>query len=222
MFAELGKVVAAKVKNGEVLGIGTGATVDAVLEQIGKRITAEKLVVYGIPTSRQAAQRCSEVGIKALDPVHAPDVSWGFDGADAVDPKGRLVKGKGGAMLQEKILAAQCREYLVVVDRSKLVDNLAVCEVPLEVVPAALNLVSLTAQKLGAGKIVLREGIKRRPIYTEYGNLILDLTFSTISDELSQQLSAIPGVVEHGIFIGFTTEILIADEGKVERRIIKS
>lgn len=217
MFSALGREVARRVKGGQVLGIGTGSTVDAVLVEIGRRISEEELVVYGVPTSRQCAWRCSELGIVVLDGGFSGEISWGFDGADAVTRSFLLIKGLGGAMLQEKILAARCQSYTILVDDTKLTNNISSVAIPVEVVPTAIHYVEGQLRGLGALEVAIRSGEKRRPIFTEAGNLILDAKFKTIEQTLEDRINAVVGVVENGLFTRFTTEVLIAREGGVER-----
>ncbi len=208
--AELAK----RVKDGDRIGVGTGSTVDAALIKIGERIKAEKLNVQVVPTSIQSAWRCQEMGLTVLHPAYYGDLSWGFDGADAVDNNLWLIKGKGGAMLQEKILAARCKEFIVIVDDSKLTDNLArACAIPVEVIPEARIVVEKGLQKLGATEIILRPATgKHGPIITEAGNIILDVQMPSISQDMESKIKSIVGVVESGLFIGYSDEVIVASK----------
>lgn len=215
------KELAQRVQNNQVIGVGTGSTVDLALKEIGARVKREKLNLRVVPTSIQSAWRCEQEGLAVLSPLFSGEIAWGFDGADAVDDELRLIKGKGGAMLQEKILAAKCKEYLIIVDDSKITKNLAAhCAIPVEVVPEASSIVKLGLQKLGAKAVTLREGSgKHGPVITEAGNIIFDAQFYTITPTLERDLRAIVGVVESGLFVGYATEVLVGSSAGV--RVLK-
>lgn len=210
--------LAGRVKDGEKIGVGTGSTVDAALTKIGERIKKEKLSVQVVPTSLQSAWKCHEIGLTVLYPAYRGELSWGFDGADAVDKNLWLIKGKGGAMLQEKILAARCKKFVIIVDESKLTDNLgSACAIPVEVIPEAVVIVERELKKLGASEIALRPATgKHGPIITEAGNVILDATFGNIHETLERDIKAIVGVVESGLFIGYSDEVIVASASGVK------
>jgi len=205
------KEIARRVKAGEVIGVGTGTTVDAALEEIGKRVKAESLELACVPTSLQSAWRCESLGLKVLHPSYLGRLSWGFDGADEVDEKLRLIKGKGGAMLQEKILAARCDKFIVIIDENKLVKQLGVkVPIPVEVIPEARSVVESGLKKLGARDAKVRQAVaKHGPVITEAGNIIIDAFFDKIEDALEVQIKSIVGVVESGLFVGFADEVLV-------------
>ena len=209
--AELAK----RIKDGDRIGVGTGTTVDAALVKIGERIKAEDLNVQVVPTSLQSAWKCHEIGLTVLYPAYNDMLSWGFDGADAVDKNLWLIKGKGGAMLQEKILAARCKKFIIIVDESKVVDDLAgSCPIPVEVIPEALCVAKKGLHELGAKEIVMRPATgKHGPIITEAGNIILDVKFSAIKSELEKQIKSVVGVVESGLFMGYAHEVIVASAG---------
>jgi ribose 5-phosphate isomerase A len=214
----LAQEIAKRVKSGDVIGVGTGTTVDAVLEAIGKRVKLEGLSVAVVPTSLQSAWRCQELGLTVLYTGYNGYLSWGFDGADQVTKDRWAIKGKGAAMLQEKILAKRCKKFVVIADQSKLVDRLGVgCPVPVEVIPEALVLARHGLIDLGAKEIIIRTGSgKHGPVITERGNIILDANFSDIEVSLETQIKSIAGVVESGLFIGYVSEVLVADAGGVK------
>lgn len=205
--------IAKRVKNGDVVGVGTGTTVDAALEAIGKRASAEGLLVSVVPTSLQTAWRCQELGLAVLYGGFNGYLSWGFDGADQVTKQRWAIKGKGGALLQEKILAKRCKKFIVIADQSKLVEQLGVgCPIPVEVIPEAVVLAEAGLRALGATEITMRSGSgKHGPIITERGNLILDAIFSKVSSTLEGEIKSITGVVESGLFVGYISEVLVAD-----------
>lgn len=210
---ELGKRIAQKVKNGEIIGVGTGSTVDAAISAIAERVKLEKLDVSVVPTSYQSAWACESIGLRVLSPMYTQKLSWGFDGADAVDKDGNLVKGKGGALLEEKILAKKCFSYIIVADESKLTSDICkLCAIPIEVIPSSLGSVKEDLLKLKVTTISLRESGagKHGPVITERGNIIIDASFSAMRVGLERDIKNIVGVVESGLFEKYATEVWIA------------
>lgn len=208
----LAQEISRRVKDGETLGVGTGTTVDAALTKIGARVKAEGIRISVVPTSIQSAWRCEEIGLQVLSPLSREELSWGFDGADAVDARCRLIKGKGGAMLQEKVLAAKCRHYVIIADEGKFTENIgALCPVPVEVIPEAAGLAERALRDAGASEVRVRQAVaKHGPVITEAGNIILDCRFPSVSDSLEGDLKKIMGVVETGLFLSYAHEVLIA------------
>ena len=203
--------IAAKVKDGDVLGVGSGSTVYMALLAIAERIKAEKLHVLAIPTSLEISMFCSKLGIPQTTLYeHNPD--WLFDGADEVDPDDSLIKGRGGAMFKEKLLISSSAVNYIIVDDSKVVKKLGTnFPVPIEVFPQALLHVEAELKKLGANSIVLRPAKgKDGPIITENNNLILDCYFDEIGKSMERDIKSITGVIESGLFIGYNLEILVA------------
>ena len=203
--------VARRVKDGDVIGVGTGSTVEAALTAIGRRVSAEGLRVRVVPTSYQSAWTCERMGLETLFPGSMQELSWGFDGADAIDDRLRVIKGKGGAMLKEKILAARCRRYLIIADESKYVENIAAqAAIPVEVIPEALAIALSALPKLGAREARLRLAVaKYGPVITEAGNLIVDARFDEIAPSLESDIKSITGVVESGLFLRYVGGALI-------------
>jgi ribose 5-phosphate isomerase A len=146
--------------------------------------------------------------------VGAGLISWGFDGADQVNKERWAIKGKGGAMLQEKLIAKRCQKFIIIVDHSKVVSQLgAGCAVPVEVLPEGIELATSGLRALGATEIMLRSGTgKHGPTITEKGNVILDATFARIEAGLEREIKAVTGVVESGLFIGYVSEVLVGDD----------
>lgn len=208
----VGREIAGRVKNGDVIGVGTGTTVDAALTEIGRRVRVEGLQVSVVPSSYQSAWRCQELGLSVLYPGYRADLSWGFDGADQVTKERWAIKGKGGALLQEKILAARCKKFIIIVDESKVVPVLGIgCPIPVEVVPESLVVVERGLRTLGATSLVVRSGTgKHGPTITEGGNLILDVEFPHVEQNLERDIKGIVGVVESGLFIGYAAEVVVA------------
>ena len=198
-----------KIKNGDVIAIGSGSTSFLATHAIAKKIKEENLNILAIPAAYEIELLCLNLGIQVTTlSVKKPD--WGFDGADEVDSNKWLIKGRGGALLREKMLIASSGVTYILVDESKFVKNL--CDkfpIPVECVPESLNLVREKLAELGADSIELRlaKG-KDGPIITEKGNVILDVKFSTVGETLERDLKSIVGVVETGLFIGYNIEIL--------------
>jgi ribose 5-phosphate isomerase A len=190
---------AAQVASGMTVGLGTGSTAAFVLEALGIRIR-DGLRITGVPTSEATAARARELGIPlALDVV--TDIA--IDGADEVDPRTlNLIKGRGGALLREKIVAQATRRFLVVVDETKLVFQLGAGLLPVEVAPFGWQATARRLENLGAQ-------LQRRDFVTDNGNYILDCAFGLMDnpESLASQLDHIAGVVEHGLFIGLTAEV---------------
>ncbi len=222
MKEKVAEELARRVKSGEVLGVGTGSTVALAIERIGARVRSEKMEVSAVPTSVQTAWLCESHGIKVLFPGFRGSIAWGFDGADAIDPSFLMIKGKGGALLQEKILAARCREFVIIVDDSKCVPSLAGIPLPIEVIPEAIGLVEEHLRsRSGASDIQVRQcqGGKHGPVITEAGNLIVDATFPKVGKDLEDQLKSIVGVVETGLFTKYGSEVLIGSATGVESKL---
>jgi ribose 5-phosphate isomerase A len=209
---QVARKVAARAKSGEVIGVGSGSTSYLTVLALGERVRAGELAITAIPTSAELTLTCAAFGIPTTTLLAArPD--WAFDGADEVDPRHRLIKGRGGAMLQEKLVIASAPLTCVVVDRSKRVERLgSKFAVPVEIVPAALHLACMCMTALGATDLQLRMAKgKDGPVVTELGNLIIDARFAGIEDGLEKELAAIPGVVESGLFVGYPVEIVEPD-----------
>jgi ribose 5-phosphate isomerase A len=210
--------VAARVRDGQVIGAGSGSTAYVAIHAIAGRVAREGLAITAVPTSVEVAQVCAAVGIPTASLAEVRP-EWGFDGADEVDDRSRpdeparpirLIKGRGGAMFREKLVMASQAETLILVDHSKRVERLGErFPVPVEAHPSALHLAEERLRALGAGDVTLRPaGGKDGPVITENGNLILDARFDDIPDSLEADIAAIPGVVESGLFIGYAVEIV--------------
>ena len=197
------------VRDGMLLGLGSGTTVRYFTEGVG-RLVADGMKVRGVPTSRATAELAAANGIPVVtELVGAIDLA--VDGADEVDPALNLVKGRGGALFREKIVAAASKRFVVIVDESKMVQQLGAGVVPVEVLPFLWR---TTAERLSAlGPSLTVRGGEEAPYVTDNGNLILDLTFERgIADaaEVSTALKVTIGVVEHGLFVGMTDTCIVA------------
>lgn len=204
----IAKKIAKRVKDGDVIGIGSGSTSFVATQEIAKRMKEENLNIIGIPTSYEINMLCNQLGIPTTN-LMSKKPDWSFDGADEVNDKNWLVKGRGGAMYREKLNIASSEVSYILVDNSKFVDN--ICDkfpIPVETVPDAINYVRDELFKMGAEDIVLRlaKG-KDGPVITEHGNVILDVTFRNVDETLEKRLKAVVGVVETGLFIGYNVII---------------
>ncbi len=211
MKEAVAKEIARRVKNGEVIGVGTGTTVDIAIAEIAARIKKEGLVASFVPTSYQSAWGMEAHGITVLSSAYQGRIDWGFDGADAVNEKRWAIKGKGGALLQEKILAVKCERYFLIVDESKLCSDLAKgCAVPIEVIPEAAAVVQSELRRLKLGEPILRSGSgKHGPVITERGNILIDIMLAEINLEVESKIKNIVGVVESGLFLNLADEVLV-------------
>ncbi len=207
-----------QIENGMILGLGSGSTAALMIEALAMKIKSGEIKdVVGVTTSFQGEVLASELGIplKSLSSVSGIDLA--IDGADEVDPKFQLIKGGGACHVQEKLVAALAKKFIVVVDSTKLVKKLNLdFKLPVEVLPSAWKQVQKKLHDLG-GKGNLRMAQKKAgPIVTDQGNLILDLSFRHGIDEpdlLESQINNIPGVLENGLFVNLTDQVLV---GKLE------
>lgn len=195
----VGKYAAGLVKDGDVIGLGTGSTTLEFIKSLGERIKNEGMEVYGIPTSFQSKILGIEnkINIVSID-QYTPEKA--FDGADEVDPHNFLIKGRGAAILQEKIIDYASKEFYVLVDETKLVEKLGEkAKIPMEIIPYTWKIVSERLKDLNPE---LRMAInKDGPVITDNGNFIIDLKFSVENpEEKEKELNNIPGVIENGIF----------------------
>lgn len=203
------KQIAAKVKDGDVIGVGSGSTVYVTLFAIADKIKAEHLTIEVIPSSMEISLACIQLGIPQTSLLNKkPD--WTFDGADEVDKECNLIKGRGGALFKEKLLIRNSAETYILVDSSKYVNRLGEkFPVPVEVFPSALSYVENELRTLGAENVELRMAKgKDGPIFTENGNLLLDARFHRIENNLEERIKAITGVIESGLFIGYNVQVI--------------
>ena len=208
------------VKDGMKLGIGTGSTADEFIRILGDNV-AKGLNVIGVPTSERSAALCRKVGVPLTTLDETPELDLTVDGADETDRDLTLIKGGGGALLREKIVAAASADMVVIADDSKLVETLGAFPLPIEVNPFGLGATRRAVEKcadaLGlTGAIDLRQA-EGKPYLTDGGHFILDASFGRIPDAqgLSSALLEIPGVVQHGLFIGLASTVVLAGEGGI-------
>ncbi len=186
-----------KVKDGNVIGFGSGSTSYVTAIKIGELVTKNNLNITAIPTSKVVEDVCKEYKIKIGNLIENK-IDWAFDGADEVDEKNMwLIKGRGAAMFKEKLNILASPITYILVDNSKFVNNLGEkCKVPIEVFPPAMNYVSEELKKLGAYEITYRG-------FTENNNGILDVKFKNIYEKLEKDIKQITGVIESGLFLGY-------------------
>lgn len=201
------------VESGMVLGLGTGATATWMLHELAARLADGRLRdIIGVPTSSRTAALAQELGIELTTLDRRPRLDLALDGADEIDPQLRLIKGLGGALLREKIVAASADRFLVMASAIKRVVQLGErTPVPIEVIAFGIPLCAKRLDALGA-EPALRRDATGAPYVTDEGHAILDCRFNSISDPeaLSCAIRAIPGVVEHGLFVGMTSIAVIA------------
>ena len=210
--AALGAAALAEVTSGTVVGLGTGQAATAFIHALGKAVK-EGLRVTGVPTSDASANLARTLGIPLIEQPVTLDVA--VDGADEVDPRLDLVKGFGGALVREKIVAAAARRFIVLVGEEKLVKVLgARGRLPVEVVPFAVPFVTRRLTELGYPPVVRPKDGK--PWVTDNGNLILDATVHAITDPagLDRTLREIPGVVGTGLFVAMAHRVLVWQDGR--------
>ena len=204
------------VRDGNVVGLGTGSTAAYVVRFLAERVHAG-LKIRGIPTSAQTKELAKTAGIPltTLDEVQQIDVT--IDGADEFDPQLNLIKGGGGALLREKIVASASRQVIIIADSSKQVPILGKFPLPVEVIPFAQALLARKIEALGA-RVTIRQTAEGKPFVTDEHHHILDCHFGKIPDPpaLARKLEVIPGIVEHGLFIGMASAVLLAKAGGVQ------
>lgn len=208
------------VEYGFVVGLGSGSTIAYAIQEIGKRMQGQELRVLGIPTSHQASMLAVENGIPLTTLNEHPQLDLAIDGADQIDRELNLIKGMGGALTREKIVASAARKLVIVADETKLVEKLGTNHpVPIEILPFAFSTAMLRIQKLG-GKPVLRAGKgKVGPIITDNGNFIVDADFGPLNapKDLNSRLRSIPGVIETGLFVGMADLVYIGTPTTVRK-----
>jgi ribose 5-phosphate isomerase A len=209
------------VKDGFIVGLGSGSTAAFAIEALGKRIKKEKISIMGIPTSYQAFLLAVECGIPITTLDEHPVIDVTIDGADQLTPELFLIKGGGAALAREKIVAASSKLNIIIADQPKKVKQLGENNqfVPIEVLPFAIALVKQQIAAMG-GKPVVREGKgKLGPVITDNGNAVIDAYFGEINNpaELAVKAKMIPGVVETGFFINLTDIVYIGSVDKVEK-----
>jgi len=216
----VGEQVASMISSGMIVGLGTGSTAALAIEALGHRVRNEGLDIQGVPTSFASERLAREYGIKLSTLDQTPVLDLAFDGADEVDPTLIVIKGRGAAHTREKIVAAQARRFVILVDESKMVDMLGTkMPLPVEIVPMAAAPVMRILKNLG-GVPEIRMGLRKDgPVVTDQGLWVVDAMFEAITDpeHVNRVLLSTPGVVDHGLFIGMVTDVLIGkSDGTVQ------
>jgi ribose 5-phosphate isomerase A len=207
------------VEPGMTLGLGTGSTAAIFVKLLAERV-AQGLDITGTPTSEATHRLAKDLGVKLIDPDDVERIDLTIDGADEFDPQLRLIKGGGAALLREKIIADASIRMAVITDAAKEVAQLGRFPLPIEINPFAAELtrrqIHMTAQFLGLTEATSawRMATGESRLHTDGGHLILDLRCVVIPDpdELAHELDQIPGVVEHGLFIGYADTVIIGEE----------
>tara|TARA_B100000029_G_scaffold139398_1_gene134530 strand:- start:3711 stop:4424 length:714 start_codon:yes stop_codon:yes gene_type:complete len=205
-----------QIKDGMVLGLGSGSTAALMIEALGAKLSAGELKdIVGVTTSFQGEVLASKLGIP-LQSLSAVDrIDLAIDGADEVDPSFQLIKGGGACHVQEKLVATLAERFVVVVDSTKIVERLNLgFQLPVEVLPSAWTQVQNTLAKLG-GNADLRMAVRKAgPVITDQGNLVLDVSFDggiLDAEGLEKRINNIPGVLENGLFVNITDEVLVGE-----------
>ena len=208
----------ALIEDGMILGLGTGSTAKLAVEALGKRV-AGGLRIIGIPTSEGTAEQARSLGIPVSTLDEHPEIDLTIDGADEVEVGTlNLIKGRGGALLREKIVASASKRLVIIVDESKLVTRLGLhFAVPVELVPFGWPTTARKLEALGA-KVALRLGPHGKPFVTDGGHYIVDCAFGPIASpaKLECELDSIVGVVEHGLFLGMATQAIVAGQAGIK------
>jgi ribose 5-phosphate isomerase A len=211
-----GESAAALVKDGMIIGLGTGSTVAWTIKRLGARVKEEGLDILGVPTSYQAEALAIAAGIKLTTLSQYPVLDLAIDGADQIDFSLFAIKGGGAAHTREKVVSSSARRFVVVADESKYAEKLS-HSVPVEVLPFAARLVEAQLKDLGGAPVLRLGRMKDGPVITDNGNFVMDVDFGVIEDPeaLAAKLCPIPGLVEHGIFDNLD-ELHLARTGGVE------
>lgn len=201
--------IASMVKDGEIIGVGSGSTAYLALFKIAERMQRENIHVRAITTSLEIKMACAKLGIPLTSLLeNKPD--WTFDGVDEIDHNHNMIKGRGGAMFKEKLLISSSTRTYIIADASKMVTKLGSrFPVPVEVFPDALVHVDQALRSLSPIEIKLRIAqAKDGPVITENGNMILDAWFNNIPDNLENAIKSITGVIESGLFMHYDIELI--------------
>ena len=209
------------VKNGMLVGLGTGSTANYFIEELARLQAEENLNVTTIASSNISMIKAQSLGLTVIALTQVAEIDLYVDGADEITPDMTLLKGRGYDLVLEKLLAKAAKQFLVVADKSKLVSRIGTnFAIPIEVMPMAWKAVKRSLEVAG-GVGDLRQNVAKDGLsISSHGSLVLDMAFDkSISEEqLNHLINNTPGVVEHGIFRGLTSAVLIAGDGKIEER----
>ncbi|SMQ72896.1 ribose-5-phosphate isomerase [Bacillus sp. OV166] len=218
---EVGEKAVDYVKEGMVVGLGTGSTVFYTISKLGK-LVQQGFSIKGIPTSKQTEKLAIDVGIPIVSLNEIDHIDLAIDGADEVNRDLDLIKGGGGALLREKIIAKAAKTFIVVSDSHKNVETLGTFPLPIEVVPFGYEMTMKYIRELG-GNPKLREK-DGNPFLTDNGNFIIDSSFQEINHpkELEENLNLIPGVVDNGLFVGLADAVITIIDNKLVTKVRRS
>jgi ribose 5-phosphate isomerase A len=204
------------IEDGMVVGLGTGSTATLFIQLLGERVK-RGLKIRGIPTSKTSKELAESLSIPIVDFHQCPEIDVAIDGADEIAPRLALIKGGGGALLHEKIVASASRRFIVIADSSKVVTRLGKVPLPIEVIPAASPVVTRKLAQMGIPSTIRRLNTGSEFI-TDEGNLILDCVCGEIEnpDALAASIRSIVGVVEHGLFLHMAERALVSDGSEVK------
>lgn len=210
------------VQNNFIVGLGSGSTAAYIIKELGEKIRTEGLQILGIPTSHQAMMLGVRCGVPMTTLNEHPQLDLALDGADQIDRALNLIKGGGGALTREKIVASAAKQVVIVADETKFVEKLGTNHaIPIEILPFALPTVIVKLQAL-KGKPILREGGgKVGPVVTDNGNFIVDVDFGPVNNvkELDCQLKLVSGVIETGLFVGMADFVYLGKPDGVEKMV---
>jgi len=212
-----GYEAAKEIKDGQIIGLGTGSTTHYFIEKVGMRIQEEEISIMGVPTSYQSFMLAKQWKIPVTT-LEEHDISVAVDGADEIDPDFNLIKGGGAAHTLEKIVDYSAEELIIIADGSKKVDILGNFPVPLEIIPQSVKLVFDSVKDMGANPTIRMATEKDGPIISDNGNFIVDASFGEIDNpiQLEKDLNSIPGVVENGIFSQMVDKVILGTSNGVE------
>ncbi|MFW6252250.1 MAG: ribose-5-phosphate isomerase RpiA [Halanaerobium sp.] len=204
------------IKDGMIIGLGTGSTAYYAIKKVGEMVR-NGLKVRAVPTSKETAELAAEEGIELVELADVESLAVTIDGADEVDPNFNLIKGGGGALLREKIVASATEKLIIVVDETKMVEHLGAFPLPVEVTPFSWQYTQRMIEKFSCSSEIRKED--GEIFVTDNGNYILDCNFGKIEDpvKITVELNKLPGVVENGIFAEMAEVVVIGyNDGRVE------
>lgn len=215
---EVGEKAVEYVKDGMIVGLGTGSTVYYFISKLGE-LVEQGLSIKGVPSSKQTEKIAIELGIPLVSFHEIDQIDVSIDGADEVNPELHLIKGGGGALLREKIIAKAAKTFIVVADSQKYVETLGTFPLPIEVVPFGYEMTMKYIRELG-GKPTLRNS-GGTPFLTDNGNYMIDSSFQEINqpEVLEKNLNLLPGVVDNGLFVGMADAVITIMDNKLVTKV---
>ncbi|MGD7045902.1 ribose-5-phosphate isomerase RpiA [Jeotgalibacillus proteolyticus] len=210
-----GEKAASFVQDGMIVGLGSGSTMYWMVRKLGE-LVQKGLTIKGIPTSLQTEKWAKEFGVPLTSFAQIKDIDLAIDGADEIDPEFRLIKGGGGSLVREKVVAAAAKQFIIAADESKVVSKLGNFPLPVEVVPFGFEATALQLGKLGCDPQVRKKGNER--FRTDNGNFILDCSFTRIEDPVSlhHKIKLLTGVVDTGLFLNMADAVILGNQRGAE------